>query len=287
MNKKAFTLVEILLAMFIIATVAVLIIPNVAATAERNLFVTQLKKTQNDLQQAMILMMSKNQGSLQAFCVGAADGGECLTLEIRHRLDTKIAYKERGVVDEQKDANGNPIAHNDQALPADINSPDDCPTGLETEARNACYQYASYSLRRPQTISKILLSGIENAGGLLTHPAGLGDPFFAVNLANGSSVSTVFNPACDGTGTDFAAGVMPNGANFQVCGYMEVDLNAGKEPNMVGKDIHYFWIIDKDGIVPFGEIDGFTCQNVKTSQNLNDVLGCTARILREGRINYY
>ena len=52
-----------------------------------------------------------------------------------------------------------------------------------------------------------------------------------------------------------------------------------------GKDIHFFWIIDKDGFLPVGEVDNTTCANC-TGANA-ECMGCTARVLRMGKIDYY
>ena len=72
---------------------------------------------------------------------------------------------------------------------------------------------------------------------------------------------------------------------------MEIDTNASKVPNIVGKDIHYFWIVDKDGLVPFGEIDNSTCgeedKKVKAGDSALQQMGCTFKLIQEGRITYY
>ena len=51
-QTKAFTLAELLITMLIFGILAVMIVPNVTQNAEKELFVTQLKKVQNDIQQA-------------------------------------------------------------------------------------------------------------------------------------------------------------------------------------------------------------------------------------------
>ena len=54
-KKKAFTLVELLLAMSLIAIISVMLIPNVAQNGEKELLATQIKKVNGDLQQAVLL----------------------------------------------------------------------------------------------------------------------------------------------------------------------------------------------------------------------------------------
>ena len=97
-----------------------------------------------------------------------------------------------------------------------------------------------------------------------------------------------------------------------VIGALEVDLNGTKRPNVVGKDIHFFWIVNTDdGIVPWGEnatYDAFVSNilsgysilhdpSINNSQcnpsgvgkfnSVDDSLGCTYNVLRDGKITYY
>lgn len=277
-NKKAFTLAELLIAMLIFSLLAVLLVPNVTNNAEKELFATQLKKVQNDVQQAVLLMLSQNQGSLRLLCSGGGigDTSGCFVKEIANRLEKNVTY-------DSTDISGNACAS------ATID---------RTDKKSVQGQACLFIEREPQYQNKNSAQLAVNGGNNWENP------FSAVNLKNGASVAVVFDPICNGAGiTDWTVdnsaasvidteGIQP--AN--ICGYIEVDVNAGKVPNVVGKDIHYFWIVDQDGIIPFGEVDTFTCgvENngrittlPKDSNEQSEQLGCTARILQRGKIDYY
>ena len=289
-QNKAFTLAELLIAMLIFGLIAVAIIPNVTNNAEKEMFATQLKKVQNDLQQAMLIILSQNQGTLRLVCSDKNDNNlsSCFIDEIDKKLEKNVKYS-------SDDANA--------CNSASINKRD---------RKNAQAQACNYQSRKPMLINKspvnLSINGGENNEG----------KFYAINLKNGATVSVVFNPACSGNGiTDWTvSSVIAKRTNnvqndeehaaeyndeqskinseqqevvSKVCGYMEIDINAGKAPNTVGKDIHYYWIIDQDGIIPFGEIDTFTCKHPKNKEanNISESLGCTYRVLQKGKADYY
>ena len=58
---------------------------------------------------------------------------------------------------------------------------------------------------------------------------------------------------------------------------------------MVKKDIHYFWIVDKDGLIPFGEIDNTSCgtyvdaSDSYTTPASGKDMGCTYRLIKENK----
>ena len=258
-NKySAFTLLELLLAMLIFSIIAVMLVPNITQDAEKELFATQVKKVQNDIQQAMLLIMAKNRNSLIGFCAGAGGANACFIKNgIAAHLEKKIIF-------------------NDSFCSGD---------GSGTEEGVACKGYS----KREQ----IFLNG--NSATLPVNNPNTG--FEAIRLKNGSTISVIFNSACN-FADNVVGAQLPAGVNG--CGYMEIDVNSEKSPNTVGKDIHYFWIIDKDGLVPFGEIDdGATCGNCNDSgvcakasypgaDNTNSHnIGCTARVLNRGKIDYY
>jgi len=216
-NFKAFTLVEILIAMCLVAIVAVMLIPNIAQNSEKELLATQLKKAQNDVQQALLLMMAKNQGTLQAYC-GGADSSACFIKELNEYLEAKVAYDNTSTELHLKGSPG--------------------------ESREA------FCARNP-----VFING--KKADFKAHGGTSCNIFSAVNLKNGSTVSAQFNPACNTSGWDISAG-FNSGNEYSLCGYIELDVNAEKGPNTVGKDIHYFWIIDKDGLLPLGEVDDTT-----------------------------
>ena len=266
-KKRAFTLAELLVAMFLFSFIAVLLIPNVTQNAEKSLFTTQLKKVQNDIQQAMLVMLTENQGTLQAMCSGREQSAnECFRNQLAKRLEYRVMY----------DGEADPENCNDN----------------KSELMNACKQKDAYEAREPRLLDKRTPANFDVNDN---------NSYSAVNLKNGATVSVVFIPSCNGAVGGYSLG---GGINTEVrtapaklCGYIEVDTNAAKEPNMVGKDIHYFWIIDKDGIVPFGELDDFICGsdvpggNYQTPKQVGitaiNTLGCTYRLIQEGNIDYY
>ena len=98
-KKKAFTLAELLVAMLVFGVIAAMLIPNVSNNAEKNLFATQLLKVQNDVQQALLLLMSENQGTLQALCSGDSPN-ECLRNLIAEKfVNTGTVFKIESVRD--------------------------------------------------------------------------------------------------------------------------------------------------------------------------------------------
>lgn len=280
--KYAFTLAELLIAMLIFALLAVMLVPNVTNNAEKELFSTQIMKVQNDIQQAMLMMLTQNQGSLRMLCAGGATPAEknkCFVNEMAKRLEKTVVYTN-----------------------TDATS---CSTQNYADKKSEKAQACQFQERKPQYQNKSDAELKVNGG------AGWEQAFSAVNLKNGASVAAVFDPNCNkGTTasgenvTDWVindvvdtVGIRP--AN--ICGYIEIDVNAGKVPNVVGKDIHYFWIVDQDGIIPFGEVDIFSCGVVSTAEGskgkittapkdsrvTNEQLGCTSRIMQRGKIDYY
>ena len=59
-----------------------------------------------------------------------------------------------------------------------------------------------------------------------------------------------------------------------------VDVNGGKKPNKFGRDVFWFYIVDKKGIVPAGANSTSDC-------NLSSVgESCAAKVLKENAMNY-
>lgn len=247
---------ELLIAMFVFSIIAVMLVPNVTQNAEKELFATQIKKVQNDVQQALLLMMAKHQNTLVGLFSASPshDFINDTSNGLRSHLETKVVFNH---------ADG----------------------GAALDAGEA---YRGYVEREPQ-----YLNGA-NAGLAVNRTAS----FEAIRLKNGATISAVFNSSCTNAGN--AEGYPGNGlAAERTCGYLEIDTNSEKSPNIVGKDIHYFWILDKDGLVPFGELaDGTSCGGCTSNvacpsgsfpqtQGDNANLGCTARVLNRGSIDYY
>ena len=277
-SKSAFTLAELLIAMAIFGFIAVTLVPNVTNNAERSLFTTQVKKVQNDIQQAILLIITKNQGSLSFVCNDPAGNTHaCFRDMIASSLDVFTVFG--------KNTTDRPdIIYN-------YSSSDSGPS-VKKDIADPVKQKTAYQKRTP-----IFLNGSQ-----ASFPVNYKSSYEAANLKNGAMVSVYFDPACP---TDeIVAGVagatlITYGTSPVVCGYLEVDVNATKAPNVVGKDIHYFWIVDKDGLVPFGEIDDLTCgvlpeagkTGVYTRPEKSNVaktnLGCTYRLMSRGKIDYY
>ena len=270
--KQAFTLAELLIAMMIFAMLAVMLVPKVTNNAEKELFATQLKKVQNDLQQAMLFIKTQNQGSLQYFCSGGVNPNKCfiglknVPAENRNGITKKLEYNVIFGYGAGEDVSDDSICNGTAVNRAD--------------KKNAQGQACGYKERDPIYMNKTSCN----------LPVHSGD-FYAVNLKNGATVSVIFDPNCGGT--TIVEGNHPD----DNCGYMEVDVNGNKIPNMVGKDIHYFWIDKNDGIIPFGEIDNFTCGIVDAyghittkpakDNNVAHQLGCTYRMLQKNKPDYF
>ena len=257
-NKKAFTLVELLIAMSLIAIISVMLIPNIAQSGEKELLATQIKKVNGDLQQAVLLVMAQNQGTLTGFCSGN-NGNACFIKELSRYLEYKAVFDSTDL----PDVNGNPPNNNDENQPK------------QTVA------YDGFCNRE-----LIYISGKEVTTPFNSQDCTDGN-FNAVHLKNGATVSARFDANCNGItndNKDILTGFNTDNS-YNLCGYIEVDVNSEKGPNTIGKDVHFFWIIDKDGLLPIGEVDAAICNNC-TDANA-ECMGCTARVLRMGRIDYY
>lgn len=286
--RRAFTLAELLIAMMIFAMLAVILIPNVTNNAEKELFATQLKKVQNDIQQALLFIKSQNQGSLQFFCSGSvADASKCfiglknVASESKNGIAKKLEYN---VIYDNNDSDNNDS----------VNNVCNGNTVNRTDKKNAQAQACAYIERNPIYLNK-------DACNLSVHNT---NSFYAVNLKNGATVSVFFDPTCtfnnipDATLKNWENVVIDAASKKQkICGYMEVDVNGGKVPNMVGKDIHYFWIDMQDGLIPFGEFGEFTCGNTNANGGYTSKsdwptktggqLGCTYRMLQKNSPDYF
>jgi len=226
-KKKAFTLAELLVAMFVFAMISVLLIPNVVNNAEKNLFTSQLKAAHNNVQQGLLLIIAENQGTLQSFCTGS-DPNACFLKQLVGEYDNNVKTMSKGKLSAK-------IIYGTNADSTDSDT-------ASNPEKNASIQKTAFDNRNPLLLDKT------------TTPAIIPSTYIAANLANGASISPIFMPKCSAR-TKYDDVVEPES---NVCGVMEIDINAGKKPNIVGKDIHYFWIVDKDGLVPFGEIDNST-----------------------------
>ncbi|MFH0702321.1 MAG: type II secretion system protein [bacterium] len=63
---------------------------------------------------------------------------------------------------------------------------------------------------------------------------------------------------------------------LQYCGFLYVDVNGWKGPNIIGKDINYIWI-QENGIKPLGT-KGDAFENTCTASSAGN--GCAAKILK-------
>ncbi len=70
--------------------------------------------------------------------------------------------------------------------------------------------------------------------------------------------------------------------DVDVCAYIHVDVNGAKGPNRWGKDSFRFYLTN-DGLLPTGSNlpESTDCRNTNGGQ------GCTARVLRDGEIDYW
>lgn len=94
------------------------------------------------------------------------------------------------------------------------------------------------------------------------------------------------SPTCDHTATSLTgfAGSLSN-----LCGGVQIDTNGVKPPNMIGKDVIFFWIQNPSGdsyvVIPAGsKDDGLDCSVEKTTSCINDTfaicgVGCTTDLI--------
>lgn len=94
--------------------------------------------------------------------------------------------------------------------------------------------------------------------------------YYKLILADGVQINLgAFNPACDTVSVD----------EENICMGIDVDLNGGKGPNAVGRDVFEF-LLKKDGLYPRGIGKENTCNNYNSGYN------CAAKVLKEGAMNY-
>lgn len=110
-------------------------------------------------------------------------------------------------------------------------------------------------------------------------------------LLNGSLVGLRHYWNCGG-------GVAGTGIyNNKICADLVLDVNGFNPPNQIGRDIFFFYILEYNGLIPRGGQGSETsyggnwneiCTTVKTGSNPQDWagVGCSARILQEGQMNY-
>lgn len=85
-----------------------------------------------------------------------------------------------------------------------------------------------------------------------------------------------------------------SGPFFNICGWMGIDVNGKKGPNVEGLD-YFSWRVTKTGqVYPYGSLDdsqvtdssnNILCNRTATNFGGNG-WGCTAKILKDGAINY-
>lgn len=292
-SYKAFTLFEILLAMLLMAIIAVAVLPGITKNAEQQLFVTQLKLVQNDLKQTMLILTAKNRGRLSNVIGNSTyntsnplfpqQGGKDGYPQNQSAMDNlTFAYAIRSVLDTNcvyfQGAKKDP----------------------GTDKTSPAKQAQLFAERNPHFITgKNDAQLLYGNGSKDVQPAN----FAALNLKTGATVRPIIirdasNRICI--------------SDSCVIGALEVDLNGTKRPNVVGKDIHFFWIVNTDdGIVPWGEnatydafvnriLNGYSIlhdSSINNSQcnpsgvgkfnSVDDSLGCTYNVLRDGKITYY
>jgi prepilin-type N-terminal cleavage/methylation domain-containing protein len=101
-------------------------------------------------------------------------------------------------------------------------------------------------------------------------------------INNGSTVRFTYESS--GCSTSHGAGSL---AEFS-CGYVEIDVNGYKKPNVMGRDIFFFWIT-KTGVYPNGipkdVRSNWDMYCDKTSSAGNSGRGCAAKILGGGKVD--
>ena len=74
-----------------------------------------------------------------------------------------------------------------------------------------------------------------------------------------------------------------NAGSDYVCGFIRVDVNGEKGPNIHGRDLFMF-VIKENGLYPAGCDDVNVCADGVRAGNFG--WGCTCKVLREGAMNY-
>ncbi len=70
-----------------------------------------------------------------------------------------------------------------------------------------------------------------------------------------------------------------NTGSTNVCGYIHVDVNGVKKPNVIGKDSFVF-VLKNEGLYPSG------CDIVNLCTKEYSGYACACKVLREGAMNY-
>ena len=98
------------------------------------------------------------------------------------------------------------------------------------------------------------------------------DTYYKLVLSDGTQlILEEFYPACNVVGG--------MSGEQDICMFMEVDLNGGKEPNTIGRDVFAF-VLKKDGLYPVGIGRENRCTTNYNGYN------CAAKVLKEGAMNY-
>ena len=91
-------------------------------------------------------------------------------------------------------------------------------------------------------------------------------------LSDGVQISfEPFNSACDSVGY--------SSQEENACMFIEADLNGGKLPNTIGRDVFLF-VLRKDGLQPAGIDKEQYCNTSQIGYN------CAAKVLKDGAMNY-
>jgi len=98
-------------------------------------------------------------------------------------------------------------------------------------------------------------------------------------LADGQIITYLswanITPNCDSVGISQEDGDNAFGRVF-------IDVNGNKPPNVMGRDVFYFVLVNGKGFVPAGSESTARC----SSNSGNSGSACTAKVLREGAMNY-
>lgn len=191
-KKIGFTLAEVLIALGIIGTVAVMTIPTLVNKANNVELNTAWKKSYSILSQAVLQMSNDNGGSLKGIFTDSN--------AMRTMFKSYLNYI--------KECDSTNILGN-------------------------CWPSNSRNLAN--TDSADFGGGI--GGGLV--------------LKDGQFLSFVIYPSPDGTNCSYAR------PGFSVCGYIVVDVNGMKQPNTMGKDIFYLYVLE-NSTKPLGVTGDYT-----------------------------
>ena len=287
-KQRAFTLSEVTIVIILIGIIAVILIPFMVRTFQKEKWINTYKRTYAETYQALTLMALEEDCSKSLYCTGAFRGtlekstekfGELFSSKMKvrtncgltktggicfsHKVRTlfKSTDKKQNVAETIKDSMTNNPTGGANIIWGDL----DFPYTFVT-ARGVSYALFSFGTE--------CLKSSESG-------------------KNESYLDFYVIRAKDTKNADFleVADKIPENDNdnpmLNLCGFIIVDVNAEAEPNVWGKDVFGLWITDTKtlGVYPFGSASDKLfyqkCKSPGSPTNEYDGRGCAARIIED------